>query len=146
LLQVGTISEDEAERFATSFSEAARRALGVNRNAIARSMHIASIPEDLRTLISLHPVADNQAELLQLAAEPADRQRQIVELLTRLALPAANVAEAIAIMDRRPERPREMAWQKVSTALSRLNDRDLERVYELHEAGFLLWLQRKGAK
>lgn len=140
LVQVAPISDEHAERFASSFSEAARRALGINRDIIKRALRIASIAEDLRTLIALHPIADNQSELLQLAAEPVERQREIVELLTRVALPAASVADAIAILDRTPERPREAAWKALSTKFSRLKEAEQDRFFALHEAAIRRWL------
>lgn len=143
--QVDPISDEALDRFAGSFSDAVRRALGINREALKRSLRIASISEDLRTLVALHPIADNQSELLQLAAEPADRQRQIVELLTRLALPAANVADAIAIMDSKPERRREAAWQKIASGFSRLKEAEQDRFFDLHEASIQRWLATRSA-
>lgn len=145
LVQVAPISDEQADRFAASFSEAARRVLGINRDTIKRAMRIAAIPADLRDLIALHPIADNQSELLQLAAELIERQRQIVELLTRIALPAANVAEAMAIMDCTPERPRAAAWQKLSTHFSRLKEAEQDRFFNLHEAAVRRWLARRSA-
>lgn len=132
--------EELSANFALSFSEAAQRAFDLSRRTIFLALKIASIAAPLRELISLHPVADNQSELLQLAAEPPERQRQIVELLTRLALPAANVADAIAIMDSKPERPREAAWQKIATGFSRLKEAEQNRFFDLHEASIQRWL------
>ncbi|MFH1796308.1 MAG: ParB N-terminal domain-containing protein [Pseudomonadota bacterium] len=143
--QVAAISEDAAFRFASTFSEAAKRALGLSRDTIERAMRIASIPADLRDQIALHAVADNQSELLQLAAEPIERQREIVQLLTKIALPAENVAAAIAIMDRTPERPREAAWQKLSTHFSRLKEAEQDRFFNLHEAAVQRWLANRRA-
>ncbi|SMH42162.1 ParB/RepB/Spo0J family partition protein [Mesorhizobium australicum] len=140
LSQLATISDDDIDRFAGSFSEAARRALGINRDAISRAMRIAAIAADLRDAIALHPIAENQSELLLLAAQAPERQRQIVELLNRTALPAANVTDAIAVLDRLPPRLREAAWQAISSKFSRLKEAEQARFFELHEAAIRRWL------
>jgi len=144
LLQVETISDEAAERFATSFSEAARKALGVDRVAVHRAMRIASIPADLRGWIALHPIADNQSELLQLAGEPEERQEHICGLLTSEPPAASTVAAAIALIDETPAPVKEPAWQKVSTGFSKLPARDQHAFFELHEAAIALWLKGRG--
>jgi len=141
--QVAAISDDPSQHFASTFSEAARRSLGLSRDTVERAMRIASIPEELRALIALDPIADNQSELLQLAAEPIERQREIVRLLTKIALPAANVAAAIAIMDSTPERPREAAWRALSSKFSRLKEAEQDHFFELHEAAIRRWLSAR---
>lgn len=138
--QVADNSVEALQRFSGSFVDVVRRTLGLSWDTVNRAIRIASIPEDLRALIALHPIADNQSELLQLAAEPAGRQREIVKLLTRIALPAANVADAIAILDRTPERPREAAWKALSTKFSRLKEAEQDRFFALHEAAIRRWL------
>jgi len=143
--QLATISDDQVDRFAASFSEAARRTLGVNRDAVSRAMRIAAIPEVIRHAISLHEIADNQSELLLLAAQPVERQREIVALITRVALPAASVSDALATLDRKPERPRDAAWQKVAAKFSLLKEAEQDRFFELHEAAIQSWLTRRRA-
>lgn len=139
LSQVATISDEGAELFAASFSEAARKALGINRDAISRAMRIASIGAEARDRIALHPIADNQSELLALAAEPTDRQAAIVALLTADPAQAASVSEAVAIIDRAPKQKVAAAWEQLSDKFSRLKPIDQERFFELHEAAFLQW-------
>lgn len=141
LSQVDTISQDAAERFAASFSEAARNALGVDRMAISRAMRIASIPANLRGWIALHPIADNQSELLQLVAESEERQEAICGMLTQEPPVASSVAAAIALLDETPAPAKEPAWQKVSTGFSKLAARDQHAFFELHEAAIALWLK-----
>lgn len=142
LSQVVTISEDDpAERFAASFSEAARKAFGLDRMAISRSMRIASIAADVRDRIALHPIADNQSELLALAGELPGRQADIAALLTAEPAQASTVAGAIAILDRVPEPAKPTAWQKLSETFSRMKERDQDRFFELHEAAIQRWLK-----
>lgn len=139
LSQLVTISEEAAEQFAASFSDAARKALGIDRMAVSRAMRIASIGADVRDRIALHAMADNQSELLALAAEPADRQAAIVALLTADPAQAANVAEAIATIDRTPKQRPAAAWEQLSDKFSRLKPAEQNRFFELHEAAFLQW-------
>ncbi len=141
LSQVATIADDPAERFSASFSDVARQTLGLTRDGVSRAMRIAAIRADVRDRMALHPIADNQSDLLQLAAEPAARQADIAALLTAEPPQASNVASAIAILDRTPAPAPEPRWQKVSTAFSQLKDTEQARFYELHQAGFLLWLK-----
>ena len=143
LSQVATISDEAIDRFTASFSDAARKVLGLNRDAISRAMRIASVPATLRDQIALHSVADNQSELLLLASEPASRQAQIVELMTRIALPAASVSDAIAIIDRKPERQRDAAWQKLAANFSRLKEAEQARFFELHEGAIQRWMANR---
>ncbi|MBX3580790.1 MAG: ParB N-terminal domain-containing protein [Rhizobiaceae bacterium] len=135
----GTAADDGAERFATSFSEAARRALGVNRDAISRAMKIASIPADLRGWIALHPIADNQSELLLLSAQSEERQEAICGMLTQEPPVASNVAEAIAKLDDAPPVAKDPAWMKVSTGFSKLPQRDQHAFFDLHADAIALW-------
>lgn len=139
LSQPVTISDEAAEQFAASFSEAARKALGIDRMAISRAMRIASICTDTRDRIALHAIADNQSELLALAAETTDRQAAIVALLTTEPAQAASVSEAVAIIDRAPKQKVAAAWEQLSDKFSRLKPVDQERFFELHEAAFLQW-------
>ncbi|RRH98040.1 hypothetical protein EH240_19785 [Mesorhizobium tamadayense] len=141
LVQVAPISDEGDERFAASFSEAARKALGISRDAIKRAMRIASIGAGVRDRIALHPVADNQSELLLLATEPADRQADIAALLTAEPAQAASVADALAILDRLPPPAREPAWQKLATAFSKMRESEQDRFFTLHEAAIQRWLK-----
>lgn len=145
LSQVATISDEGADKFAASFSEAARKALGINRDAVSRAMRIASIGADLRGRIALYPIADNQSELLALAAEPTERQQKIVGWLTAEPAPTSSVAEAIAILDRTPKPVAKAKWQKLSTTFSQLKEAEQDRFFDLHEAAIQRWLKARGA-
>lgn len=130
-------------KFETNFSEAARKVLDIGRASIFRSLKIASIAADVRDRIALHAVADNQSELLALAAEPQERQVSIAALLTAEPAQAGNVAEAIALMDRAPKRDKEPIWPKVSEAFSRLPKSQQSAFYETHIDGFLAWYSER---
>lgn len=146
LSQLATISEDNgAERFAASFSDAARAALGLTRDAISRAMRIASIDANVRDQIALLPVADNQSDLLLLAAQSVDRQSEIADLLNAVPNAPASVSEAIAILDRLPKPVAQPRWEKVAEAFSSLKTAEQTRFFELHEAAIRLWLQQRGA-
>lgn len=144
--QVVTISEDGGERFAASFSEAARKALGIDRMAVSRAMRIASISAHVRQAISLLPIANIQSELLTLAAEPHERQGLIVGLLTGEPAQAASVAEAIAILDRLPRPQPEPRWQRVASAFSLLKPAEQHSFFELHRGAIELWLEERGSR
>lgn len=145
LSQVATISDDHAERFAASFSEAARKTLGLNRDAVSRAMRIASIDADVRDRIALHAIADNQSELLALATETPQRQADIAALLTAEPAQAVTVADAIATLDRLPKPAKVAGWQKVADGFSRLKEADQRRFFQLHEAAILAWLKERDA-
>ena len=137
--------EEITAKFAVNFSQAAQKTLGISERAIYLALKIATISAALRDQIALHAVADNESELLLLASQPADRQAQIVEMITRIALPAASVSDAIAILDRKPERQREAAWQKVAANFSRLKVSEQDRFFDLHEGAIQRWLANRRA-
>ena len=139
------IAEELTAKFAVSFSKAAQSTLGISERAIFLALKIATISADLRDRIALHAVADNQSELLLLASQTADRQAQIVELITRIALPAASVSDAIAIIDRKPTRQRDAAWQKAAAIFSRLKESEQDRFFDLHEGAIQRWLANRRA-
>jgi ParB family chromosome partitioning protein len=140
LSQVATISAEQAERFAESFGNAARRVLGLSRDGVSRAMRIASISDAIRQQISLHPIADNQSELLTLADQPPARRVDIAALLTAEPAQASTVAGAIAILDRHPPAPPKARWQKVSAAFAGLKAADQEAFFSLHEDAIRAWL------
>lgn len=121
-----------ADQFAGTFSDAARKAFKLSRDAIFRSLKIASISQSTRERISLHAIADNQSELLALAAEPAPRQIAIVNLLVSEPPAAERVADAIAIIDRVPPVAPPEAWAKISDKFSKLSDAAKRRFIEEH--------------
>lgn len=136
-------SDEISRRFATNFPEKAQQVLGVARDSIFRALRIARINADVRHRISLLPLADNQAELLALAAEAQDRQAKIAEMLAAETPLAGSVAEAIAILDRAPKPAKVERWQKLSNAFSALKERDQAAFFDLHAEAIERWLAAK---
>lgn len=114
--------EARSELFAASFTEASQVALGLNKDAVKRFLRIARIDDTVRQRISLHRIAHNQSELLALSDESAERQARIVGLLLAEPAAAANIAEAIAIIDHIPTVEKQAAWERVSDKFSKLPD------------------------
>jgi ParB family chromosome partitioning protein len=137
--------EELSTKFGLSFSEAAQKAFGLSRASIFNAVKIASIAADVRDRIALHDIANNQSELLQLAAEPAERQASIAALLTAEPPQAGSVAEAIAILDRLPKPAKVAGWQKLSETFSRMKPADQRRFFELHEAAIAAWLKERAS-
>ncbi|RWE52200.1 ParB N-terminal domain-containing protein [Mesorhizobium sp.] len=136
------LSEDETSlKFETSFSEAAQKVLGISRAAIFRSLQIASIEAEVRELIALHAIADNQSELQALAAQQPARQADIAALLTAASPQANSVADAVAILDRTPKPAVAPKWEKVAGAFSQLKESEQDRFFALHEAAIQRWLK-----
>jgi ParB family chromosome partitioning protein len=125
------ISEDEAdaasEAFASSFTAASQAALGLNKDQIKRFLRIAAIQRPLQEKISLHPIADNQSELLALAAEPEARRELIVALLISEPAKATSVAQAIGIIDQVPAAAKAEAWEKLSGKFTKLGEAQQRR-------------------
>lgn len=145
--QVETLIGDDAidaaaASFSTTFTEAAQKALGLSRPNVFRSLKIASLGEISRRRISLLPIADNQAELLALQGHPAARQSAIID---RLLAGAANVADAIAILDNLPPFVPMARWEKVSETFSRLPAADQHNFFALHEDAVLQWVASRKA-
>lgn len=138
--------DEISRKFATNFSEAAQRALKISRDGVFRSLKIASIAAPVRDRIALHPIADNQSELLLLAAESGDRQERISRLITGEAeITAESVAEAIAMIDRLPRPVAAPGWQKLAERFSTMKESDQDRFFELHEGAIRRWLQGRPA-
>ena len=143
------VSSAEAEeeislRFATSFSEAAKRAMDVSRAAVFRALKVASIAPELREKLTAHPIADNQSELLALAAETHARQVAIVALLTADPAQAGSVADAIAIIDKLPAPAAVMPHQRLAEGFARLKPEERDRFFEMHVDDIDRWLAAKG--
>jgi len=143
---VEVVEDDElSANFALNFSDAAQAVLGISRRSVFHALKIATIPAPVRDAISLHPVADNQSELLLLAAEKPERQEAIARLLTLEAEDAPQtVTEAISVIDRTPKPATTPKWEKVATGFAQLKEGDQHRFFELHEAAIRQWL--KGRK
>jgi ParB family chromosome partitioning protein len=128
--------DDMSARFAATFTDAAQKALGLSRPAVFRHLKIASIGESVRQLISLLPIADNQSELIALVGHPQARQLAIAE---QLVAGAANVADAIAILDNLPPPPMVATWERMSERFARLKPAEQELFFSLHADAFLKW-------
>ncbi|SFZ85964.1 chromosome partitioning protein, ParB family [Devosia enhydra] len=126
-----------SDRFAANFTVAAQKALGLSRDAVFRALKIARIGESIRQRIALHPIADNQSELLSLVAETPARQNAIVD---RLLAGAVSVSDAIAILDNLPTPAPRMPWERMSEGFSRLKPAEQERFFEAHEDAIRLWM------
>lgn len=133
-LKLETIADDAllalSAKFSGSFSAAAQKAFKLSRADIYRALKIASVAQGTRERISLHPIADNQSELLALADEPHVRQTAIIELL--LSGSAHRVDEAIAIIDRVPPVAKPEPWASISDKFSKLTDAAKRRFFEEH--------------
>lgn len=137
---------DELElsaNFALNFTEAAQQALNISRRSVFLALKVASIAPDVRDRIALHAIADNQSDLLQLAAEPSNRQAQIANILLSEPALTSTVTGAIAIMDRVPAKPQVEGWEKLAKSFSGLKPKDQDRFFELHEAAISRWLQNR---
>lgn len=121
-----------SEQFSGSFSEAARTALRLSRDAIFRALKISTIEQAVRERISLHGIADNQSELLALAAQTASRQASIAGLLTSSPPAAASVADAIAILDRAPVAAKAEPWARLSDKFSKLPEPAQRKFFQEH--------------
>jgi ParB family chromosome partitioning protein len=116
------VLEAQAELFASSFSEAAQIALGMNKDAIKRSLRISRINDEVRIRLSLHRIANNQSELLALCTQTDERQSAIAGLLLSEPPAAHDVSGAIAILDRVPPTSKPEPWARVSDQFAKLPD------------------------
>jgi len=114
--------QELSDRFAGNFSQEATKAFGLSRDAVFRALKIARIDQGIRERISLHPIADNQSELLALCVETAERQSAIVGLLLSEPPAAQTVAGAIAVLDRIPVAAKPEPWVKLSDQFGKLPD------------------------
>ncbi|TPJ83881.1 hypothetical protein FJ422_16545 [Mesorhizobium sp. B2-6-3] len=137
------VEDDElSAKFALNFSEAAQTVLGISRRSVFHALKIATIPEPIRQDISLHPIANSQTDLLQLAAEPAERQAAIARLLTMAGDDAPKtVADAIAVIDRTSKPATAPKWEKLASDFSKMKEGEQDRFFELHEAAIQRWLK-----
>ena len=141
----GVDAEELSAKFCTSFSEAAQRTFGLSRRSIFYSIKIASIAEAVRYAIALHPVADNQSELLILAAEPPNRQTAIAGMLTAEPAQAATVSQALALLDKAEPAAKEARWRKLASAFSSLKPAEQRQFLEAHEGAILAWVKERPA-
>ncbi|MFC6444603.1 ParB/RepB/Spo0J family partition protein [Shinella zoogloeoides] len=137
------VLDAHAELFAGTFSEAAQRALGLNKDAVKRHLRIAKIDADVINRIALHAIADNQSELLALAAETADRQAAIADLLLSQPPGASSVAGALYLIDGTVPKVPLAPWETFSERFTNLKEPDQERFFEVHVAAIERWFARR---
>jgi ParB family transcriptional regulator, chromosome partitioning protein len=141
LTPVDEWEEKLCEDFALSFSEAARDALKISRRSVFHHLKVALIGEDLREQISLHAIADNQSELLALAAEPVWRRKDIVNMLTAEPPLAVSVSEAIALLDKVPALTKQARWQAFHSKFMALKASEQSQFFAANRDAILQWLE-----
>lgn len=122
----------QSEMFAASFGEASQLALGLNKDAVKRYLRIARITQPIRERISLHVIADNQSELLKLAAQSDERQAAIVGLLLSEPPAAGTIDDAIAVLDRVPPTAKRDPREAVSDKFVKLTPTAQRRLLMEH--------------
>ncbi len=127
--------------FSRSFSDAAQFFFDVSRGSIFNALKIASISSIIRERISLRPLADQQSELLALAAEPAERQEVILDLI--IGGKAASVADAIAAIDMKP-RAVPAAWEALTQKFTRMGEAEQDRFFDLNQPAVVRWQAKRG--
>lgn len=137
--------QDAAKIFAERFSSAAASALNISERSIYFAVEIATIDEAVRRELTLHPIADNQGELLALARESAARQRKIAARLLDAESGITSVADAVAAIDKTPPPDRAPAWEKVSNTFSKLKAAEQYAFFDAHADAIKAWMQSKKA-
>ncbi|MGE7418787.1 ParB/RepB/Spo0J family partition protein [Methylobacterium tarhaniae] len=117
-------NDDAEDPFVLSLSEAAHKALGISQPTTSRYLRIASIPPEQGHRLIGHPSADSRTELLMLAEQDAERQREIVDLLRSEPPGAATVAEAIAQINGVGPTPRASPPEQVHQRFARLRPQE----------------------
>lgn len=140
--KLGTNSTDAdieviSRKFATNFKEAAQTALQLSKNGIFRALKISTIALDVREILALHAIANNQSELLALAAQPEGRQLVIADLI--ISEEARNVSSAIAKIDNLPAQQPAKLWEKFSNGFSKLKPNEQKQFFELNRAAIERW-------
>ncbi len=142
----GQVDQEEiSAAFCTNFSEHAQAVLGVSRRTIFVYLRIARIAAPVRERIALLPIADNQSELLALAAESAERQASIAALLTAEPAQASTVADAVAILDRVAKPAPVERYQKLSNVFARLKEKEQDAFFDAHAEAIERWLAKRSA-
>lgn len=126
--------------FALSFTEAAQGALNLSQKGVFRALKISTIAQKVRDAIALFAIANNQSELLALAAQPAEKQGPISQLI--ISGQAVNVAMAITIIDKLPAPPKVEVWEKLFDGFSKLKEREQDRFFDLNRAAIERWMAK----
>lgn len=140
-LQGDAALDELSAKFALNFSEVVQRTLGLSRRAVFLALKVATIDAPVRDLIAALPIADNQSELLALAAQPIAMQARIAELL---GAGVGSVGEAIAQIEHLPPPIVATAYERLSDRFSRLKDLDQLRFFDLHADAITRWLALRG--
>lgn len=136
---------ETAKIFVERFSAAAAKALGVSERSIYAAIEIASIDAIVRRELALHPIADNQAELLALARESVPRQRKIAAHLLDAESGISSVADAVAAIDKTPAPERAAAWERISNTFSKLKEAQQYAFFDAHADAIKAWQKSKKA-
>ncbi|MBB4302316.1 ParB family chromosome partitioning protein [Rhodobium orientis] len=141
------LPQNSAAIFAGTFSKAAAKALKVSERAVQAAVQVATgIAPDVRERIAFLKIADTMSELIELSKQARARQDAIAGLLTSEPPAASTVADAIAIIDRRPP-PRTLEqWEAASSRFGRLSDAEQDRFFEANAAAVDRWLARRRQK
>ncbi|MEX2482085.1 MAG: ParB N-terminal domain-containing protein [Gammaproteobacteria bacterium] len=136
--------DELSANFALNFPEVVQRTLGLSRRAVFLALKVASIAPELRDQLAPLPIADNQSELLALAAEAPTRQARIVALLAADPPTAESVAAAIAAIDELPPPRAIEPHERISDSFARLKPEDRYRFFDLHADDIDHWLAARG--
>lgn len=136
--------DEMSAKLALNFPEVVQRTLKLSRRDVFRALKVASIALELREQLAAHPIADNQSELLALAAETPARQAKMVALLVADQAKVTSVAEAIAIIDRLPPPVVLRPYERLSEGFSRLRIEERDRFFEIHSDDIDRWLAARG--
>ena len=139
--------DEMSAKLALNFPDVVQRTLGLSRREVFRHLKVATIAVELRDRLAAHAVADNQSELLALAAETPARQRQVVDQLMAEPETALSVAAALARIDELPAPKAVQPYERVAGAFSRLKPHQQEQFFDLHADAVERWfLSRRGAR
>lgn len=139
--------DEMSANLALNFPDVVQRTLGLSRREVFRHLKVATIDAGLRDQLAAHPLADNQSELLSLAAETPARQRQVVGLLLDEADAPGSVAEALARIDGTPAARPLQPHERVAGAFARLKPQQQDQFFDLHADAIGRWqLSRRGAR
>lgn len=134
--------ERQSEAFSCTFSEAIQHALGLGHASIFRLLKIATLDEQVRQQISLHPIADNRTELLTLVATPVAQQGMVAQLV--VSGQAANVAAALAVIQKTPAPQPLKPWARLSEGFGRLKPTEQDNFFDLHADAIARWQAKRG--
>lgn len=128
--------EELSAEFALNFTETVQRTLGLSRRAIFLDLKVGGLPAAIRDQIAGHPIADNQSELLALAAQPVGMLAAIVSLVLG---GAVSVADAVATLEQRPLPSKLQPFEKLSEGFSRMKPDQQFRFFDLHADAIDRW-------